>query len=168
MFNLLAGIAPTIAKAISGDIGGAVQEGLKAFGIKSTGDNAKDKKAFHSAIKTATPEQLASLKKIEADYNEKMKALDIDLEKILADDRASARNMRIETGSKVSDFIGISIVVGFFGVLGLLFLTPEVQNRALDIMLGSLGTMTVAVVSLYYGSSSSSTKKNDMIAKMKY
>lgn len=158
MFNpisLLASVAPTIAKAASGNLLGAVKEGLKAFGI-SDGDEKK----LVECIKGATPEQLAKLKQIDNEYKLKLEKLEVDLEKIAAEDRDSARDMQKSIKSIIPGMIGTGIIGGFFIVLLLMFLNPDVENRALDIMLGSLGTMSMSVVSFYFGSSKSSSDKN--------
>lgn len=148
MLDILQKIAPSIAMAITGNIGGAVIEALKVFGMDSG-----TKEDLFLALKNATPEQLAALKQIDKEYAQKMKALGVDLKKIAAEDRDSARKLRIATGSYFTEIVGCMIIVGFFGVLYLIFKSPNVVNRALDIMLGSLGTMATAVVTFYFGSS---------------
>lgn len=168
MGDILGAIVPTLGKAIMGDFGGALNEGLKAFGISSSGNSVKDRDAFDEALKVATPEQLKELKRIEHEYKIRMKEAQIDINKIFLSDRASAREMRVKTNSYVSDFVGVAIIAGFFGVLFLFFMNPTIVNRALDIMLGSLGTMATAVVGFYYGSSNSSRSKDDKIATMEY
>jgi len=160
MFDLITSIAPAIGKAIQGDFGGAIGVGLKAFGILSG-----SKKDLEDAIKNATPEQLGALKKIDNDFQSEMKRLDIDLEKISYRDRHSARKMRIQTENLMTDFIGVCIIAGFFAVLYFMYADPTIQNRALDIMLGALGTMCMSVVTFYFGSSAGSRMKDKAINK---
>jgi hypothetical protein len=158
MIDLIGSVAPTISKALSGNFLGAVSEGLKVFGITGGG-----KKKLEQCIKDATPEQLAKLKKADNDYKIKLKEIGVDLERLSVKDRNSARKMQIDTRSVIPAVIGCAIITGFFGVLAGMFFLPGVENRALDIMLGSLGTMSMSVVSFYFGSSKGSQDKNHII-----
>jgi hypothetical protein len=56
--------------------------------------------------------------------------------------------------------------LGFFGILGfmLLFEVPEKNQTILNVMLGSLGTAWLAGVYYYFGSSTSSDRKTELIA----
>ena len=116
------------------------------------------------AISRATPEQLVALKKIDADFKIELKNLDINLEKISAADRDSARNREIQTGDKTPAIMGFMIMGGFFGILGLLFFKGASVDsntiQIINIMLGALGTMAMGVVSYYFGSSSGSRQKD--------
>lgn len=151
-------IIPVLGKAIQGDVGGALHEGMKALGLKPSGNLSQDKKNFEDAFKNATPEQLESLKKLE--YNFKIEAQKID-----ADDRNSARQRHMIMKDRTPSIIGIFLVLGFFALLAILIFTevPIHNQQILNIMLGSLGTMTTAVVTYYFGSSNSSAKKDEML-----
>lgn len=168
MFNIMK-VLPVLGKAIQGDVGGALNEGMKAIGLKPSGDTSQDKKSFENAVKNATPEQLQALKKIEYDYKIQMAKLEIKEEKVHADDRNSARERHMTMKDRTPSIIGISLVFGFFALLGILIFTevPIHNQQILNIMLGSLGTMTTAVVTYYFGSSSSSAKKDEMLRESK-
>lgn len=157
--KLITSVAPVIGKAATGNLMGAVSEGLKVFGIDKGG--VKD---LANAIQGATPEQLAQLKQVDNDFEVKMKEMDVDLEKLAVKDRNSARDMQKHIKSIIPAIIGCGIVSGFFVILILMFFYPETENRAIDIMLGSLGTMAMSVVSFYFGSSKSSSDKNILMS----
>lgn len=161
MFNIMK-VLPVLGKAIQGDVGGALEEGMKAIGISPSGNKEDDKKALDNAIKNATPEQLAILKKVEFDFI-------LEEKKINAEDRNSARKRHMLMKDKTPSIIGITLVFGFFLLLGILIFTevPIHNQQILNIMLGSLGTMTTAVVTYYFGSSSSSAKKDEMLRASK-
>ncbi len=163
MFNIMK-VLPVLGKAIQGDVGGALDEGMKAIGLKPTGNTSKDQKVFEEAVKNATPEQLQVLKKIDNDYKVEMAKLEIKEQKIDADDRNSARQRHLTMKDRTPSVIGMTLVFGFFTLLGILIFTevPIHNQQILNIMLGSLGTMTTAVVTYYFGSSNSSAKKDEM------
>lgn len=168
MFDIMK-VLPVLGKAIQGDMGGALDEGMKAIGLKPSGNVNEDKKSFEDAVKNATPEQLQALKKIEYDFKTKMAKLEIKQEKVHADDRNSARERHMAMKDRTPSIIGISLVFGFFALLGILIFTevPIHNQQILNIMLGSLGTMTTAVVTYYFGSSNSSAKKDQMLRTSK-
>jgi membrane-bound ClpP family serine protease len=117
----------------------------------------------------ATPEQLAAVKKIDADFKVQMKELDIDLERIASQDRDSARNMQIHTNDWIPRVLALLITVGFFGIL-IWMLTkgmPPTGTEALLMMLGALGTAWTGVVNFYYGSSAGSKAKTDVLSEFK-
>ena len=153
---------PVLGKAIQGDVGGALNEGMKAIGLQPSGDSDKDKRNFDKAIESATPEQLQALKKVEYDFK-------VQMEKMASDDRDSARKRHLTMKDSTPAIIGISLVFGFFALLATLIFTeiPIHNQQILNIMLGSLGTMTTAVVTYYFGSSNGSSKKDEMLRSMK-
>ncbi len=91
------------------------------------------------------------------------------LAKIDAEDRASARQREIATqDSRNVWLLAVGVTAGFFGVLWymMMYPVPPGSERVIDVMLGSLGTAWIAVVSYYFGSSSASNRKNDVIEKL--
>ncbi len=163
-------IMPILGKAITGNIGGAVEEGMKALGLIPTHDREANKRAFNKALATASPEQLVALKEAEIKYTSKMKQMDLDLEQVLANDRDSARKREIAIKDKTPQIVGVLLMFGFFSLLGTLMFVdiPPKNQQVLHIMLGSLGTMATAVANYYFGSSSGSKSKDDKIARMRF
>ena len=98
-----------------------------------------------------------------------MKSLDIDLERIAAGDRASARDMQRETKDWIPRALAVGVTFGFFGILFymLIFGLPTTGNEAMLLMLGALQTAWTGVISFYFGSSSGSQKKDQMIYNSK-
>jgi hypothetical protein len=118
-----------------------------------------------AAMANASPDQLAALKKIDADFKAHMKELDIDLERIAAGDRDSARQMQRDTRDWVPKVLAVVITLGFFGILIWMLLNgmPKTGTEALLMMLGALGTAWTGVVNFYYGSSAGSKAKTDAL-----
>jgi membrane-bound ClpP family serine protease len=157
---LLGQLAPTIATALGGPLAGVAVKTLSnaLFGHEdATEDQISD------AMASATPDQLAAIKKIDADFKVQMKSLDIDLERISAGDRDSARQMQRETKDWVPKVLAIVITLGFFGILIWMLLKgmPQTGTEALLMMLGALGTAWTGVINFYYGSSAGSKAKTD-------
>jgi len=157
---LLGQLAPTIATALGGPLAGVAVKTLSnaLFGHENASEDQ-----ISEAMASATPDQLAAIKKIDADFKVQMKSLDIDLERIAAGDRDSARQMQRETKDWVPKVLAIVITLGFFGILIWMLLNgmPKTGTEALLMMLGALGTAWTGVINFYYGSSAGSKAKTD-------
>ena len=160
---LLGQVAPTIATALGGPLAGIAVKTLSNVLLGHENGSEDDVKG---AMATASPDQLAALKKIDADFKAHMKELDIDLERIAAGDRDSARKMQTETKDWTPKILAFAITFGFFGALVwlLVFGIPQTGTEVLLMMLGSLSTSWTGVVQFYYGSSAGSKAKNDILA----
>ena len=163
MGPLLGQIAPTIATALGGPLAGLAVKTLSGVLLGNDSGTAEE---VSTALAGATPDQLAAVKKIDADFSAKMKELDIDLQKIYADDRDSARKMQIANKDWVPKALAIVTTVGFFLILDWLLAEgmPKTGSEALLMMLGSLGTAWVGIINFYYGSSAGSEDKNHLLA----
>lgn len=119
----------------------------------------------------ANPDQLAKLKQIDDAFAAQMRQLDIqsaeDWEKIAEQDRESARNMQIQTRSKIPGILAIGVTTGFFGLLGIsaFHAVPAGSEKVLDVMTGALATAWVMVVTYYFGSSAGSAHKTELLSQ---
>jgi hypothetical protein len=114
------------------------------------------------------------------EVNRHIEALSVEqnkeLETIIKDmDSARNREIQIATSDKVpklnkliTPILGLFVTVGFFGLLTLAAYKafPPENERMLDIMTGSLGTAWIGIVMYYFGSSASSSRKQDSLDKM--
>lgn len=159
---LLSSVAPSIATALGGPLAGL---GVKALSKALLGAEDFSEEAVMDAMATASPEQLAAVKKIDADFKVQMKSLDIDLERISVDDRKSARDMQKETRDWIPRALAVSVTAGFFAILiyMLVYGLPTTGNEALLLLLGALQTAWGGIIAFYFGSSSGSQKKDAMI-----
>ena len=157
--NWLEQIAPTVATALLGPLGGlAVEAVSKAIGV-STDDTQK---ILESGKLTA--DQVAQIKLAELELKKQEKSLGLDFAKLANDDRKSARDMQIATKSWVPPVLAITITVGFFGILLALMYGQVQKTDEVMIMLGSLGTAWSGVIGYYFGSSASSQNKDVLLA----
>lgn len=151
--NWLSSILPTIGTLLGGPLGGMAADAAgKALGLS---DATRDKVQKALQAGNLTAEQMAALKQADADLAVKLKELDIDAAKVAAADRASARQMAVDTGSWAPAALALSITVGFFGVLvGLLTGALKLwDNAGLTLLIGALSTSWGAVVMFYFGAS---------------
>jgi len=160
---LLGQIAPSIATALGGPLAGVA---VRTLSNALFGHEDGTEQQVSDALSSATPDQLATIKKIDADFKVRMKELDIDLERISAGDRDSARQMQRDTKDWVPKVLAVVITLGFFGILIWMLLNgmPKTGTEALLMMLGALGTAWTGVVNFYYGSSAGSKAKTDALS----
>lgn len=161
---LLGTVAPTLATAFGGPLAGMATKAV--IGALGLSPDASDSQVA-LAMANATPADLLALKKADQDFAGHMKELDVDLERISAGDRDSARKMQISTGSWVPGVLALGITSGFFGILAWMLVygirKDVAGSEAMILMLGSLGTAWVGVVSYYFGSSAGSQHKDATI-----
>lgn len=163
---LIGSVAPTIATALGGPVAGMA---VKAISGALFGHDSATEDDIRTVLANPTGDQLAALKKIDADFAVQMKALDIDLERIAAGDRASARDMQKETKDWIPRALAVSVTVGFFAILlyMLIYGLPTTGNEALLLLLGALQTAWGGIIAFYFGSSSGSQQKDKMIYNSK-
>ena len=162
--NLLGQIAPTIATALGGPLAGLA---VKTLSEAMFGHQDAEASEVSAALMNATPEQLQRLKEIDVSFKVQMKELDIDLEKIAAGDRDSARNMQMHTNDWIPRAMAVMVTFGFFGILTWLLTkgVPPTGSETLIYMLGALGTAWTGIVQFYFGSSAGSKAKTDAMVQ---
>ena len=156
-------LAPMLGTALAGPLGAAAA----SFIADKLGLGAKTIEAVSEVLNSGklTPEQISSIKLAEIDFQKFLKEHDIKLEEISAGDRANARDMRKATNSQVPAVLTMLITFGFFGVLGwMLYDTKSVESPPLLIMLGSLGTAWTGACAFWFGTTSGSATKNQLLA----
>ena len=159
---LLGSVAPTLATALLGPVAGMAVKALSGalFGHEDGTDED-----IQAALANPTGDQLAALKKIDADFKVQMKSLDIDLERIAAGDRDSARNMAVATHDWIPRVLAVGVTLGFFGIVAyiLIFGLPASGGEALLMLIGTLGSAWTGVMAFYFGSSAGSKAKTDAL-----
>lgn len=160
---LLGQVAPSIATALGGPLAGVA---VRTLSNALFGHEDASEQQVSEALSNASPDQLAAIKKIDADFKVQMKSLDIDLERIAAGDRDSARQMQMSTKDSTPKILAYFITFGFFGALVwiLVFGIPKTGTEVILMMLGSLSTSWTGVVQFYYGSSAGSKAKTDALS----
>lgn len=156
-------LAPLLGTALGGPLGGIAA----SFVASKLGVQDSTVAAVTEALQSGslTPEQLSSLKQAELEFKKFLESNKIKLEEINAADRASARDLLKTTKAHTPAVLTYFITLGFFSVLGAMFLYPEVKESApLMIMLGSLGTAWTGACAFWFGTTHGSQSKNDLLA----
>ena len=154
--NIIGAVAPTIGTALGGPMGS-----MAANMIAETLGCEPTPKKIEEAVQAATPEQLAELKKIDKDFEVRMKELDVDLYALETADIQDARGKFSKDWT--SRIMGIAVVGGFMGYIFLVTLQPPEQNSEalINLVLGYLGGLASAVISFYFGASNTKGKDDD-------
>jgi len=150
--KLIENVAPTIATALGGPVAGMAVKALSTA-LLGHGDGTEDD--IKTALATATPDQIAAIRKVDADFKVQMKQLDIDLQKIAADDRNSARQMAIQTHDLTPRFLAIVVVI-CYGLAQYYLFTHVIEQSMRELVARVLGTIDGAlmmILSYYFGSS---------------
>lgn len=160
-------LLPTLGTALGGPIGGIAA----SFIADKLGVQEKTVKAVTEALSTGslTPDQLSQLKLAEIEFQKYLKDNNIKLEEIAAADRGSARDMLKSTRSYVPATLTFGITAGYFVVLiGMMMKWFEVSDsQVMLIMLGQLGTAWGVTIAFWFGTTSGSKDKTEMLANSK-
>ena len=159
--GIIGAVAPTIATALGGPLAGMATKFVSNALFGHQDGTADD---IQTALLNPSADQLAALKKIDADFKVQMKQLDIDLDRIAADDRNSARQMQIGTQSKIPAILATIIIGGFAVIIAMRVMGVQVSS---DPMISDLVTTlrdgVILVLSFYFGSSSGSQQKDHLL-----
>jgi len=159
LLGLLKGIAPTVATAVAGPLGGAAVTALaNKFGVSDSVDAVA--KAIAGDPKAA----------------EKLAELELEMAKLDMANTADARKMNSEIqnsttaswlAKNIAYVIDVAIIVGALTMTFVVFIVgvPE-QNKSMAFTaLGSLWTLTGTVVNFHRGSSAGSKAKTEEMMK---
>lgn len=163
MGDFLKGLAPTVASALLGPLGGVAVAAIgKIIGVDDA-SVATITKSFEDG--KITPEQIAEIKKLELQYQNEEKERGFKYADLEFKDRDSARQMQISTHSSTPTVLTYLITLGFFGILGWMLHDDSVVNSPpIMIMLGSLGTAWTGCISFWFGTTQGSQNKDRLLA----
>lgn len=158
---LLRQIAPTIATALGGPVAGMAVRAL-SIGLLGREDGSADDLA--AVLAAATPDQVTEIKRIDSEFQIKMKQLDIDLEALVVADRKSARDMQMALKTNLVPSMAIFILCSFVAVTAATLLGyTKVDSVLAGTLIGYLSAKAEQVISFYFGSSNSSQNKDMLL-----
>lgn len=175
-WSWLAKIAPAIATVLGGPFAGiAVEVVAQALGIEAgPTENLAEKVTGILNSGKLTAEQIAAIKLAEVDLKVRLKELDIKLEeiavekeKVAAGDRLSARAL-FEKGFQLISWLSVLTIGGFYASIYFVMTGGIKGMDANELLLvgtviGYIAANTQQVYSYFFGSSSGSDRKNDML-----
>ena len=159
--QVISAIAPMLGTAIGGPFGAL------AGTVLSTALGTSDPKAIETALLSGDPATLAKLKQADMDFQEHMRALDIQEKQLAYADTDSARKREMAVKDWIPGMLAIIVTTGFLGMLAFLLLVgkPPSGGDVLMVSVGTLGGVFASVISYYFGSSAGSAAKNSIIDK---
>lgn len=157
-FNIVAGVA--------------IREALSLSKDSSDGDVA-------NKIAAASLQDIQKIKDADANLQIKYKELDLDykkleaqheeeIERLAVEDRKSARERESKTGDKTTKYLAYLIVAFGFSVVILVLLGyAKVDSTLAGALIGVASTQLLQVNNYYFGSSSGSARKTEMMDVIK-
>lgn len=163
--DILGAVAPTLATVLGGPLAGAAV-GALSKALLGKDDGTEDELA--PLIAQASPETLLKIKEADAALKLGLVNAGVKLEEIAGVDRASARDREVKTGDKTTKILAYAYTIGYFVIFATMMKTG-VDPQMLNIVMVLLGVLTAAqgqIMNYYFGSSSGSAQKNEIIGKL--
>jgi len=163
----LKALAPTVATALLGPLGGAAISSIGSIlGIDSA-TQEQIKKAVESG--QLTPEHIAEIKKLEMQYQENEKERGFKYAELAFKDRDSARNANVDGGTQIKLFwlsmlllivtMGSEVAVLFYGY------PTNTPDIVVGRVLGLMDSVAMMVLAYWYGTSSGSAQKTELLSQ---
>ena len=157
--NIVRKIAPTLGTALGGPMAGTA---VKFIADKVLGKPEASESEVAEFMLGASPDQLAELRRIDADFKVRMKEIGVDVFKLEVEDRKSARGLfSINIWPQI--ILSAIFIVGYFFILGMMLTGGiKVEESMRPIFMTILGVLTASVPSImqfWFGSSLGSKEK---------
>lgn len=160
--KIVASVAPTLGTALGGPLAGVAVNALAKGLLGKEGATEAD---VAMAVESLTPEGLTKLRELDQQFQIEMRKLDVDLERIAAQDRESARQLGTKTSIAPQIVLSAIFVLGYFASLYVVFegqaATP---NVVLTTLIGTLTAGVVQILNYWFGSSHGSARKTEVLA----
>lgn len=168
----LPNLALAVASGVPGPIG-AVAQIVNSVIPPAPGAKpiASTSAAIEAAVMGATPEQLASLKQADQDFAIKWQQLGIQSEQdwlsFVQADNANARNMQVQTRSKMPAWLALAAVSMLLFCIGIIAFY-EIKPTGRDAFMMVLGAVVALNKDLYgyvFGSSANADKATELLSQ---
>lgn len=160
----LQALAPTVASAILGPLGGIA---VSAIGnILGVSDATQAKIA--ETIKTGqlTPEQIGKLKELELEYQNNEKERNFKYAELAFKDLDSARNREVQTKDNTNKILAFVIIGAFIGVtVATLMGWTKAESVLAGTLIGYLSAKAEQVLSYYFGNSKANETTTKLLAQ---
>lgn len=161
--SILASVAPLIGTAVGGPFG-ALAGSLLA---KALGKEPSDDAAMEAAVTSGDPEILLKIKEADSAFKLQMEQLGITREKLVYDDRSSARGMQIATKDSTPRNLSY-MMLAFTGVIisSVFFGWSKIDSALAGSLVGYLVSENKAIFAFWFGTTSGSEKKTETISEI--
>ncbi len=158
-------VAPALATALGGPLAGVA---VKALSSKLLGKEDGTQDEVGAAIAAMSPADLVKLKEVEADLTKALAAVDVDMERIAAGDRDSARRRATESRDWTPSILTVLLYGMLFYVIHRLVAGFELKGDAqvLYMILGSLVTEVGRASSFQFGTTRNSGEKDKTLSAL--
>lgn len=173
--NFLKKLVPWIGAAATGNVPALITMAAQSVGSVLGKEVKPDLDSITAAVNGATPDQILALKQEDNNFKAKMQAMgfehETDIEKIEAEDRASARSREIAIRDTTPKYLAYITLVGVIGMIWLVISghSPALKDVTTAALVGSLVGQLIgelkAVYAYYFGSSASSDRKTELLAQ---
>jgi len=165
--SVLKSIAPTVATALLGPLGGVA---VSALGnVLGVSEATQDKIANVIQSASLTPEQIGELKKLELEYQNNEKERGFKYADLAFQDRDSARKANVAGGTQKHLFwLSVLLLTISLGCeLSVLFIGYPAKTDPLVLgrVLGLMDTIAMLVLGYWYGTTNGSAQKFELLAQ---
>jgi len=160
---IVGSVAPALATALGGPLAGAA---VGAISQSLLGKKDASETDIAKALQSADPEILLKLKQADQEFAAKMQELDISLEKLVVDDRTSARQREVGVKDNTNRILAYTVVGAFIALVGATILGyAKVDSVLAGTLVGYLSAKCEQVLAYYFGSTRSGDRKTELLAK---
>ncbi len=161
---ILRTLAPTVASALLGPLGGIAVSAIgSALGVS---DATQEKIATAIQSGQITPEQLGKLKELELQYQNDEKERGFKYAELAFKDVDSARNREVLTKDNTNKTLAFVIIGAFIAMVGATLMGWAKADSVLaGTLIGYLSAKAEQVLSYYFGSNKDSSRKTELIAQ---
>ena len=162
----LKSLAPTVASAMFGPLGGAA---VAAVGdLLGVSNATKDKISEIIQAGQMTPEQVGKIKELELEYQNNEKERGFRYAELSFKDRDSARQANVAGGTqKMLFWMSIVLLTASLGCETLVLFRgypKEIPEIIVGRVLGLMDAVAMLVLSYWYGTTNSSAQKSELLA----
>jgi hypothetical protein len=162
--DVVSKLAPTVATALAGPLGGAAVAALGSIFGLSDATQEQVKQVISSG--QMTPEQVSEIRKLEMQYQQDEKERGFRYAELVVTDRQGAREREMAVKDSTPRNLAYLIVAAFIGMcFAVLYDTARVDSVLAGTIIGYLSAKAEQVASYYFGSSAGSQQKTDLLAK---
>lgn len=164
MMDWLKTITPTIASALGGPLAGLAVTAIgSALGWE---DSTQEKVTDLLQSGAMTGEQIAAIKKAEADLKAHEQELGFRFEELTFKDRADARAREASVKDNTNKILAFTVVGAFIAMVATSLLGwAKVDSALAGTLVGYLSAKAEQVLAYYFGSTKGSAEKTALLAK---